>query len=111
MQYDAIGLGRLIAHGEVSPRELADTALQACAQINPKINAVIESWSPDLADVAPARESNSPLAGVPFLIKDVGVAMAGRKLYLGLLAVMMIQADTSANLGKPLEIEFQYQKF
>lgn len=32
-------------------------------------------------------------------------------LYLGLLAVMMIQADTSANLGKPLEIEFQYQKF
>lgn len=32
-------------------------------------------------------------------------------LYLGLLAVMLIQADTSANLGKPLEIEFQYQKF
>ncbi|MCR2664978.1 amidase family protein, partial [Salmonella enterica] len=65
------------------PRELADTALQACAQINPKINAVIESWSPDLADVAPARESNSPLAGVPFLIKDVGVAMAGRKNEFG----------------------------
>ncbi|MDH1302608.1 MULTISPECIES: hypothetical protein [Achromobacter] len=32
-------------------------------------------------------------------------------LYLGVLAVMMIQADTSANLGKPMEIEFQYSKF
>ncbi|WP_313620968.1 hypothetical protein [Achromobacter sp.] len=32
-------------------------------------------------------------------------------LYLGLLAVMVIQADTSANLGKPMEIEFQYSKF
>lgn len=32
-------------------------------------------------------------------------------LYLGVLAVMLIQADTSANLGKPMEIEFQYAKF
>jgi len=32
-------------------------------------------------------------------------------LYLGLLAVMVIQADTSANLRKPMEIEFQYSKF
>lgn len=63
VQYDAIGLGSLVAHGEVSPRELADAALQACAQLNPRINAVIESWSPDLADVAPARERNSPSWG------------------------------------------------
>ncbi|MCW0206691.1 hypothetical protein WHX56_28020 [Achromobacter veterisilvae] len=32
-------------------------------------------------------------------------------LYLGLLGVALIQADTSANLGKPMEIEFQYSKF
>lgn len=32
-------------------------------------------------------------------------------LYLGLLGVMLIQADTAANLGKPMEIEFQYSKF
>ena len=69
VQYDAVGLGGLIAQGEVSPRELADTALRACARVNPRINAVIESWSPDLADVDAARERNSPLAGVPFLIK------------------------------------------
>ena len=83
VQYDAVGLGGLIAQGEVSPRELADTALRACARVNPRINAVIESWSPDLADVDAARERNSPLAGVPFLIKDVGVAMAGRKNEFG----------------------------
>jgi len=32
-------------------------------------------------------------------------------LYMGLLAVMLIQADTAANLGKPVGIEFQYSKF
>ncbi|MGV2862473.1 hypothetical protein [Achromobacter sp. AGC39] len=32
-------------------------------------------------------------------------------LYLGVFAVLLIQADTAANLGKPMEIEFQYSKF
>ena len=32
-------------------------------------------------------------------------------LYLGVLAVLLIQADTAANMGKPMEIEFQYSKF
>lgn len=32
-------------------------------------------------------------------------------LYLGILMVVLIQADTSANLGAPVGIEFQYQKF
>lgn len=83
LQYDAVGLGRLIARSEVSTRELVDAALQACALTNPRINAVIETWSPDLTDVASAVQRNSPIAGVPFLIKDVGVAMAGRKIEFG----------------------------
>ncbi|WP_065201892.1 amidase [Chromobacterium subtsugae] len=82
-QYDAIGLGQLVARGEVSPQELAETALRACAAVNPHINAVIETWQPELADAAAALERGSPLAGVPFLIKDVGVAMAGRKIEFG----------------------------
>lgn len=83
VQYDAVGLGRLVAQGEVSPQMLADTALRACASVNPQINAVIETWAPDLADVSPALAHQSPIAGVPFLIKDVGVSMAGRKLEFG----------------------------
>ena len=81
--HDGVGLGELVARGEVSPQELADAALQACGLANPSINAVIETWQPEFADVTPALEKKSPLAGVPFLIKDVGVTMAGRKLEFG----------------------------
>ncbi|RAS25823.1 amidase [Paraburkholderia bryophila] len=83
VNYDAVGLGHLVGRGEVSPQELADAALRACQAVNPHINAVIETWQPELADVAPALARRSPLAGVPFLIKDVGVTMAGRKLEFG----------------------------
>ncbi|NHQ79992.1 amidase [Chromobacterium vaccinii] len=82
-QYDAVGLGNLVARGEVSPQELADAALRACAAVNPQINAVIETWQPELSGIASALERGSPLAGVPFLIKDVGVTMAGRKIEFG----------------------------
>lgn len=81
--HDGVGLGELVARGEVSPQELADAALQACGLANPSINAVIETWQPEFADVTPALEKKSSLAGVPFLIKDVGVTMAGRKLEFG----------------------------
>lgn len=83
VSYDAVGLGDLVSRGEVSPQELADTALRAYEAVNPQINAVIETWQPELADIAPALAHRSPLSGVPFLIKDVGVTMAGRKLEFG----------------------------
>ncbi|OTP76510.1 Aspartyl-tRNA(Asn) amidotransferase subunit A Glutamyl-tRNA(Gln) amidotransferase subunit A [Caballeronia sordidicola] len=81
--YDAVGLGGLVSRREVSSYELARTALRACEAANPHINAVIETWQPEPADVAPKLGNGSPLAGVPFLIKDVGVTMAGRKLEFG----------------------------
>jgi len=80
-QYDAIGLAQLIASGEVTSAELVELALEAIEVVNPDINAVIESW--------PASESGStdsrggPLAGVPFLVKDLALSMRGKKLELG----------------------------
>ncbi|OLL28606.1 amidase [Burkholderia sp. SRS-W-2-2016] len=80
-EYDAIGLAKLVANGDVTSAELAGLAREAIGVVDPHINAVIESW--------PASESGSedprggPLAGVPFLIKDVAVSMQGKKLELG----------------------------
>ncbi len=42
--YDATGLAALVAKGEVSPTELARTAAEAIAALNPKINAVVELY-------------------------------------------------------------------
>lgn len=80
--HDAIGLAKRVSDREVTPAELAELARSAIEAVNPAINAVIEHW--------PASDSGSypehctgPLAGVPFLIKDLAVAMSGKRLELG----------------------------
>ncbi|MGE7386897.1 amidase [Streptomyces sp. NPDC004126] len=78
-QYDAVGLARLVARGEVTAAELAGAAGAAMAAVNPRLNAVVESW-PAEDDPVPG---STPLAGVPFLIKDLAVSMRGKRVELG----------------------------
>ncbi|MEV7414932.1 amidase [Streptomyces sp. NPDC089919] len=78
-RYDAVGLAGLVARGEVTAAELAAAAHAAIAAVNPRINAVVESWP---AEDAPVPGS-TPLAGVPFLIKDLAVSMRGKRVELG----------------------------
>ncbi|MFJ7588389.1 amidase [Streptomyces sp. NPDC097617] len=78
-QYDAAGPAGLVARGEVTAAELTGAAQAAMAAVNPQINAVVESWP---AEDTPAPGS-TPLAGVPFLIKDLAVSMRGKRVELG----------------------------
>ncbi|WP_381561917.1 amidase [Streptomyces eurythermus] len=79
VSFDAVGLAELMAKGEVTPAEVETAAREAAQAVDPQINAIVETWP---ADDAPDPGS-TPLAGVPFLIKDMGVAMAGRRMELG----------------------------
>jgi amidase len=72
--HDAVGLAALVARREVSPDELLDAALARSAEVNPKINAITRDMS-GLARGAPAGAG--PLAGVPYLLKDLGAAYGG----------------------------------
>ncbi len=83
---DAVGLAAAIASGEFTRSEAINTAIKAIEQLNPQLNAVVmqnyenaraaaartdsalESSADSVAD-----SSNRPLAGVPFLLKDVNV--------------------------------------
>lgn len=78
-QYDAVGLAGLVARGEVTAAELTSAAETALAAVNPQINAVVESWP---AEDVPVPGS-TPLAGVPFLIKDLAVSMRGKRVEWG----------------------------
>lgn len=78
-RYDAVGLAGLMARGEVTAAELAAAARAATAAVNPLINAVVESWP---AEDTPTPGS-TPLAGVPFLVKDLAVSMRGKRVELG----------------------------
>ncbi|MBB2927206.1 amidase [Paraburkholderia silvatlantica] len=92
LEYDAIGLADLVRRREVSARELLDTAIARAEATNPAINAIV------LKDYEAARErarrieasgngvsalSVGPLAGVPFLVKDLGAAVAGLRMTFG----------------------------
>ncbi|GHB35935.1 amidase [Streptomyces xanthochromogenes] len=77
--FDAVGLAGLVAKGEVTSAELQAVARAAAGATEPRINAIVETWRPD-DEPSPG---SAPLAGVPFLIKDLAVAMAGRRMELG----------------------------
>jgi Asp-tRNA(Asn)/Glu-tRNA(Gln) amidotransferase A subunit family amidase len=75
-RHDAIGLSELVRKREVSAAELLETAVARMAEVNPKINAVT------LDLTASARKGlngsgEGPLAGAPYLLKDLGALQAG----------------------------------
>jgi amidase len=72
-RYDATGLSQLVTAGEVTPAELQDLALAAHAQVHPQINAVVDVH-PQEPDSLP---STGPVAGVPFMVKDLFHGQAG----------------------------------
>ncbi len=71
---DALGLAALVAAREVTAGEVLEAALARMAAVNPTINAVILS----LAEEARKRAGSvsGPLAGVPWLIKDISANVA-----------------------------------
>ncbi|PXW29497.1 amidase [Paraburkholderia caballeronis] len=89
LSYDAIGLAELVKSREASARELLDTAIARAEAVNPAINAlVLKDY--DAARRRAARNGDGadalapgPLAGVPFLVKDLGAPVAGLPMTLG----------------------------
>jgi amidase len=65
----------------------------AIAQVEPQIGAFVETWSDEQTENAAA-----PFAGVPFAIKDLALAMRGRKSELGSRLAEGMVADQDSTL-------------
>ena len=76
-QHDARGLAALVRTKQVSATELIRGTLDAITRLNPSLNAVVTV----LADQALARAKEGsiegPFGGVPLLLKDQSVSLAG----------------------------------
>jgi len=73
---DAIGLANAVRKGDASPRELLDAAAERIESRNPALNAVVF----DMVERARAKADalpDGPLKGVPFLVKDLKLKIAG----------------------------------
>jgi amidase len=82
-QFDALGLAELVKRGDVSPRELVQTAIERIEAVNPQLNAVIHRLYDDALAAAGAPLPDGPFAGVPFLLKDLLSWYAGAPIRSG----------------------------
>ncbi len=75
--YDAMGLAELVRKGDASPQQLLDMAVARSEAVNPVINAMVARYD-DLARAAIQHGlPEAPFTGVPWLLKDLGIAMKG----------------------------------
>lgn len=77
MTHDAVSLADLMAKGEVTPEEVLDAAIDRADQVNPTINAIVSRNDGAARGRAAAGLPTGPLAGVPFLLKDLGAMQEG----------------------------------
>ncbi|WBH17868.1 amidase [Sphingomonas radiodurans] len=75
--HDAIGLAQLVRSGAVSAPELVEAAIAQVERLDDAINAVVHRAYDEARTVAAGALPDGPFTGVPFLVKDLGVGVAG----------------------------------
>lgn len=76
-EYDGLGLAALVRKREVTPAELVEAAIARIERHNPTLNAVVYKGFDDARRWAAGELPDGPFRGVPFLIKDLGMPVAG----------------------------------
>jgi amidase len=74
---DAVGLAALVRAKEVSPLELCEEAVARVEATNKTLNAVVVHMYEYARNRISKGLPDGPLAGVPYLMKELGSAMAG----------------------------------
>jgi amidase len=75
--YDGLGLAELVKTKQVSPAELVEAAIARAERHNPTLNAIVYEGYEDARKQAKGAMVDGPFSGVPFLIKDLGISVAG----------------------------------
>ena len=76
-KHDALALADLVRTKQVTPQELLDAALARARDVNPNINAIVLDHEDVARKALKDGLPNGPLAGVPYLLKDLGAALKG----------------------------------
>ena len=75
--FDGLGLAQLVATKQVTPAELVEAAISRVERHNPTLNAVVYKGFDDARARATGALPDGPFRGVPFLIKDLAMPVAG----------------------------------
>lgn len=82
-EFDALGLADLVRRGEVTPAEMIDSAIQRIELLNAELNFVIHRTYDQARAAASEIRPEAPFGGVPFLLKDLTLSLAGTPLQSG----------------------------
>ena len=74
---DAVALAEIVRKGEADPLELLDIAVARAEAVNDKITAITVEHFELARETIKAGLPEGPRRGVPYLLKDLGVAMSG----------------------------------
>lgn len=77
LDHDGLGLAELVRRREVSAEELLAAALAQADAINPRINCIAHRHDEAARAQIAAGLPDGPFRGVPFLLKDLGIELAG----------------------------------
>ncbi len=76
-QCDGLGLAELVRRKDASPEELLDWAIANAATINPQLNCIAHTHYDEARAQIGAGLSPGLFHGVPFIVKDLGIDLAG----------------------------------
>ena len=93
---DATKLAQLVRDGNVTPKELADLAMQGIGLVDGRLNAVVETYPDRAKERYLDRLPGGPLRGVPTLKKDLAFAEAGHLIEMGSQLSKGMVADTDS---------------
>jgi len=97
-RYDGLGLAELVRKEEVTPTELAEIAAAGISKVNPQLNAIVQYHADRVAQVDRETDINGPFAGVPTLLKDMGMPDKGKLLTDGSRMAQDYVAEESGHL-------------
>ncbi|HLK40939.1 MAG TPA: amidase family protein, partial [Polyangiaceae bacterium] len=76
LKLDAVAQADLVRRGEVTAGEFLEAAIRRADRINPRMNAIVLPMY-EIARARARERLDGPLAGVPFLLKDLHQDYAG----------------------------------
>jgi amidase len=82
-RHDGLGLAALVRSGEIAAADLLETTIAAAERLDPKINALSQKLYDEARASLTGMDKTAPFCGLPFLLKDVSVAMKGTRTLQG----------------------------
>ena len=99
---DATALAALVKKGEVAPGELVEAAIARAEKANPRINAIAVRLYEQARKRAETVRKSAPFGGVPFVLKDLDLVMAGVPRHAGSRRPPQMLDDNSVLLDRYL---------